>query len=205
MMCGMMMNYKSDKDLNLVLCTHCNSVFKVEQKICTKCNSKLKQRDEYSLTKTLCFTLIALIFLFPANILPMMEVTTLGVVESSTILDGIVYFVQTKSYMIAFVIFTASIIVPIFKLVILMYLLYTTKYNKIYLAKNATKYYRIINFIGKWSMIDIFVVALMIVMVQFGNLSNISAGNAAVAFAIVVVSTMLATQSFDTRLLWDKD
>ncbi|XPV54764.1 MAG: paraquat-inducible protein A [Halarcobacter ebronensis] len=157
-------------------------------------------------SKTLSFTLVAIIFLFPANILPMMEVTTLGVVESSTILDGILYFFQTKSYFIAIVIFVASISVPIFKLVVLIYFLYTTKYNKTYhLAKNATKYYRIIKFIGKWSMLDIFVVALMIVMVQFGNLSNIIAGPAAIAFTIVVVSTMLATESFDTRLLWDKD
>ncbi|RXK01940.1 paraquat-inducible membrane protein A [Arcobacter sp. CECT 8989] len=205
MMFGMMMNYKSDKDLDLVLCTHCNSIFKAEEKVCTKCKSELKQRDKYSLVKTLSFTIVAIIFLFPANILPMMEVTTLGVVESSTILDGIVYFFETKSYLISLVIFVASILVPIFKLVVLIYLLYTTKYNKTYLAKNATKYYRIIKFIGKWSMIDIFVVALMIVMVQFGNLSNIIAGPAAIAFTIVVVSTMLATESFDTRLLWDKD
>ncbi|WP_164970048.1 paraquat-inducible protein A [Arcobacter sp. CECT 8983] len=199
------MSYKSDKDLGLVLCTHCNSVFKVEEKVCNKCNSKLKQRDKYSLVKTLNFTIIAIIFLFPANILTMMEVTTLGVIEKSTILDGIVYFFETKSYLIAVVIFFASIIVPIFKLLVLLYLLYTTKYNKIYLARNATRYYRIIKFIGKWSMIDIFVVALMIVMVQFGNLSNITAGPAAIAFTVVVISTMLATESFDTRLLWDKD
>lgn len=114
-------------------------------------------------------------------------------------------FFQTKSYLIALVIFVASILVPIFKLIVLLYLLYTTKYNKTYLAKNATKYYRIIKFIGKWSMIDIFVVALMIVMVQFGNLSNIIAGPAAIAFTVVVISTILATESFDTRTLWDKD
>ncbi|RXK08100.1 paraquat-inducible membrane protein A [Halarcobacter bivalviorum] len=205
MMFGMKMKYKSDKDLGLVLCKHCNSVSKVEEKVCRRCKSKLKQRDEYSLVKTFSFTIVAIIFLFPANILPMMEVTTLGVVEENTIFDGIVYFFQTKSYLIAFVIFVASIAVPIFKLVVLLYLLYITKYNKISLARNATKYYRIIKFIGKWSMLDIFVVALMIVMVQFGNLSNITAGLAAVAFTIVVISTMLATESFDTRTLWDKD
>jgi len=205
MMFGIVMNYKNDKDLGLVLCTHCHSVFKANEKICTKCNTPLKQRDKYSFLKTLSFTLIAIIFLFPANILPMMEVTTLGVVQSSTILDGIIYFVNTKSYLIAMVIFVASILVPIFKLLVLIYLLYTTRYNKTFLAKNAIKYYRIIKFIGKWSMLDIFVVALMIVMVQFGNLSNINAGSAAVAFTIVVVSTMLATESFDTRLLWDRD
>lgn len=205
MMYGMMMNYKSDKDLKLVLCMHCMNVCKITEKKCSKCNSKLKQRDTYSLVKTLCFCIIAIIFLVPANLLPMMEVTTLGVVQSNTIFDGIVYFFQTKSYFIAFIIFIASIAVPIFKLAVLLYLLYVTKFNKTTLARNATKYYRIIKFIGKWSMLDIFVVALMIVMVQFGNLSNISAGLAAIAFTIVVISTMLATESFDTRLLWDKD
>lgn len=199
------MNYKSDRDLGLVLCTHCNSVYKSKTKTCSKCNSKLKQRDEYSLIKTLSFTIVAILFLFPANILPMMEVTNLGLEESSTILDGIIYFIETNSYFIALVIFVASILIPIFKLLVLIYLLYITKYNKTYLAKNSIKYYRIIEFIGKWSMLDIFVVALMIVMVQFGNLSNITAGPAAIAFTIVVVSTMLATESFDTRLLWDKD
>ncbi|AXX87567.1 paraquat-inducible protein A [Malaciobacter marinus] len=199
------MKYKNDKDLGLVLCMHCMKVLESKQKVCPKCNSKLKQRDEYSYLKTLSFSLVAIIFLFPANLLPMMEVTTLGVVEKSTIFDGILYFFQTKSYFIAIVIFIASIAVPIFKLAVLLYLLYVTRYNKISLAKNATKYYRIIKFIGKWSMLDIFVVALMIVMVQFGNLTNISAGLAAIAFTVVVISTMLATQSFDTRLLWDKD
>ncbi|AXH15448.1 paraquat-inducible protein A [Malaciobacter mytili] len=199
------MNYKSDKDLGLVLCSHCSKVSTIDVKICPRCNSKLKQRDEYSLLKTLSFSIIAIIFLVPANLLPMMYVTTLGVIEANTIFDGIVYFFQTKSYLIAFVIFVASIAVPIFKLAVLLYLLYITKYNKIELARNATRYYRIIKFIGKWSMLDIFVVALMIVMVQFENLSNISAGLAAVAFTIVVVMTMLATESFDTRQLWDKD
>ena len=205
MIFGVKMKYQTDKELNLSACHHCGTLCAHEQKKCDTCDSILHQRKEYSFIKTFSFTLIALVFFIPANVLPMMNVTTLGVVEASTIFDGILYFFDTKSYGIALIIFIASILVPIFKLVVLVILLLIVYRKKQQFARVGIKYYRIISFIGKWSMIDIFVVALMIVMVQFDNLSNISAGAAAPAFTIVVIMTIFATHSFDTRLLWDKE
>lgn len=205
MISGIKMNYNTDKKLSLIICTHCGNITSIKNSICNKCDSHISQRKNLSFVKTACFTLISIIFLIPANVLPMMNVTTLGVVDSSTIFEGILYFIDTKSYGIAAVIFIASIIVPIFKLVVLIFLLSVVYFKKTHLARTAIKYFRIIHFVGKWSMIDIFVVALMIVMVQFGNLTSITAGAAAPAFTIVVIMTILATHSFDTRLLWDKE
>lgn len=202
---GAKMKYQTDKNLSLILCHHCNHLSKNDHKRCSVCDSHLHQRKELSLLKTFCFTLIAFIFFIPANLLPMMNVTTLGTVESSTIFDGIVYFFDTKSYGIALIIFVASILVPLIKLAVLTALLLIVFFKQHQFARSGIKYFRMIHFIGKWSMIDIFVVALMIVMVQFENLSNISAGAAAPAFTIVVVMTILATHSFDTRLLWDEE
>jgi len=199
------MKYKTDKELSLIICTHCGNISSHKENICNKCDSKIEQRKAHSFLKTASFTLISIIFLIPANVLPMMNVTTLGVVDSSTIFDGILYFIDTKSYGIAAVIFIASIMVPIFKLMVLVYLLFVVYFKKTQFARTSIKYFRLIHFIGKWSMIDIFVVALMIVIVQFGNLTAITAGPAAPAFTVVVIMTILATHSFDTRLLWDKD
>ena len=205
MMYGKKMNYNTDKKLRLVVCTHCGSIFNSKEIICETCNSPLSQRKKYAFSKTLCFTLISIIFFIPANVLPMMHVSTLGIVDSSTIFDGILYFIDSKSYGIAAVIFIASIMIPIFKLVVLAYLLFVVYFKKVQFARTAIKYFRIIHFIGKWSMIDIFVVALMIVIVQFGHLTSITAGAAAPAFTIVVIMTIFATHSFDTRLLWDEE
>ncbi len=205
MIYGIKMKYDTDKNLLLVVCTHCGSIFNKKYTLCTHCNSAMTQRKKHAFIKTLCFTLISIIFFIPANVLPMMHVNTLGTVDSSTIFDGILYFIDSKSYGIAAVIFIASIMVPIFKLMVLFALLFVVYFKKTQFARTAIKYFRIIHFIGKWSMIDIFVVALMIVIVQFGHLTSISAGAAAPAFTVVVIMTILATQSFDTRLLWDED
>lgn len=198
------MKFTTDRDLSLILCHHCNHLSKNDCTRCSVCDSLLHQRKDLSLLRTFCFTVIALIFFIPANILPMMHVNTLGTIESSTIFDGIIYFFDSKSYGIALVIFVASILVPLIKLVVLTALLMIVFFKQHQFARIGIKYFRMIHFIGKWSMIDIFVVALMIVMVQFGNLSSISAGGAAPAFTIVVIMTIFATHSFDTRLLWDE-
>ena len=116
------MKFKTDIELSLIVCTHCGNISNHREKVCDKCDSKMNQRKKYSFTKTVCFTLISIIFLVPANILPIMHITTLGTVNSSTIFGGILYFIDTKSYGIAAIIFVASIMVPIFKLMVLIYL-----------------------------------------------------------------------------------
>ncbi|BDY12090.1 hypothetical protein HCR_04020 [Hydrogenimonas cancrithermarum] len=118
-------------------------------------------------------------------------------------MDGIIYFFQSGSYGIALVIFVASVFVPVFKVTVLIYLLLIVHFKWHERARFGLRLYRVIHFIGKWSMLDIFVVALMVGLVQFKGLATIVTGPAAIAFAMVVIMTMLATESFDTRLMFD--
>lgn len=196
--------FRTDLEAHKVLCTHCGLLFDDKEEICTRCGAELHQRIEHSLIKTFMFALSSVLFLIPANVLPIMVVTSLGNRDPGTIISGVLYFLEHGSYGIGAVIFIASIAVPVFKLSVLFYLLYVVYYNRIEKAYGAMKYYRIISFIGKWSMLDIFVVALMVAMVQFKNLASIHTGEAALAFALAVVMTMIATESFDPRLLWDE-
>ncbi len=195
---------KSDIEAQKILCTHCGLLFDEVDEVCNRCGADLHQRKDNSLVKTFLFAISSLIFLIPANLLPIMVVTSLGNKDPGTIMGGVIYFFHHGAYGIGAVIFIASIAVPAFKLSVLFYLLYIVYWNKTQKAYGAMKYYRIISFIGKWSMLDIFVVALMVAMVQFKNLATINTGEAALAFALAVVMTMIATESFDPRLLWDK-
>jgi paraquat-inducible protein A len=135
--------------------------------------------------------------------LPMMHVHTFAGTQSDTIISGVIYFMHSGSYLIAAVIFIASIIVPITKLLILIYLLISVQ------TKNSTnkikkkKLYQLTELIGKWSMVDVYVVAIMIALVHFGGLSEIKAGQGANYFLLVVILTMIAAMRFDVRLIWD--
>lgn len=195
---------KTDISESKSLCLHCHYLNDASEDRCKRCNSNISQRKKNSFTLTLAFAISSLIFLVPANLLPMMIVTTLGVDDASTIMEGVLYFLNHGSIGIGIVIFIASIAVPVFKLSVIFYLLILTKINGEKNLKLAMKLYRIIEFIGKWSMLDIFVVALMVSMVQFKTLATIVTGPAAIAFALAVVLTIIATQSFDSRLLWDE-
>ena len=195
---------KTDISESKSLCLHCHYLNDASEDRCKRCNSNISQRKKNSFTLTLAFAISSLIFLVPANLLPMMIVTTLGVDDASTIMEGVLYFLNHGSIGIGIVIFIASIAVPVFKLSVIFYLLILTKINGKKNLKLAMKLYRTIELIGKWSMLDIFVVALMVSMVQFKTLATIVTGPAAIAFALAVVLTIIATQSFDSRLLWDE-
>ncbi len=195
---------KTDISESKALCLHCHYLNDVDDHICKRCESHVSQRKENSFSLTLAFALSSLIFLIPANLLPMMIVTTLGVDDASTIMEGVLYFLNHGSAGIGIVIFVASVAVPVFKLSVIFYLLIMTKIRGKKNLKLAMKLYRIIEFIGKWSMLDIFVVALMVSMVQFKTLATIVTGPAAIAFALAVVLTIIATENFDSRLLWDE-
>jgi len=132
-----------------------------------------------------------------------MQVEFLGVPENSTILDGIMYFFKDGSYLIGLIILTASVFVPVFKIIGLIILLLTAQTSNTGFLRSKTMLYRFITFIGRWSMLDIFVIALLVVLVDFGFLTSIHAAPAATYFCIVVTSTMLAAKTFDARLLWD--
>ncbi len=189
-------------------CHSCHALVskKVAEKLekCPRCGDEIHTRIPRSLERSFALLLAAVVLYFPANLLPIMTTTQLGKTQSDTIMSGVIYLVQLGSWPIALVVFIASVAVPIAKIVVIAYLLYSAKYGKNKKNEKDTKMYRITEFIGRWSMVDVFVVCLLVALVQFGLLANIEPSSATLAFASVVVLTMLAAETFDQRLLWDK-
>lgn len=171
---------------------------------CPRCRDEIHSRIPGSIEKSFALLLAGVVLYFPANLLPIMVTTQLGKTQSDTIISGVIHLIHLGSWPIALVVFVASVMVPIAKIAALAYLLYSAKYGKVNKTKNSTKLYRMTEFIGRWSMVDIFVVCLLVALVQFGLLANIEPSGATLAFASVVVLTMLAAETFDQRLLWDK-
>jgi len=141
----------------------------------------------------------------PANVLPIMTVGQFGEGEPDTIMSGVIELVNHGMAPIAFLVFTASILVPLLKLLGMFWLLiaYHRKVEKDLSLKGKMRLYRLIVWVGRWSMLDVFIISLLTGVVQFGQLSYVSAGPAVWAFTAVVIFTMLAAMSFDPRLLWD--
>ena len=191
----------------LVSCTHCDALMGdtlwQQNPHCPRCHHHVSPRIRNSLQKTFALLVAAICLYIPANALPIMTVSKLGMETSSTILSGVVHLFQDGMWVIAGVVFVASILVPVAKMLVLGYLLWTTHQGSTEKERYRTRLYRVIEFIGRWSMVDVFVVTLLMAMVQFGLLANIEPGEAILAFAAVVVLTMLAAETFDPRLLWD--
>jgi paraquat-inducible protein A len=163
----------------------------------------LHQRKTNSLTRTWALTIAAFIFYIPANVLPITVVTSLGKTQADTIMSGVIYFMMTGMWPIALVIFIASVAVPLLKLFVISFLLISVQGKWKWRPKDRTRLYRIAEAVGRWSMVDIFVVTILVALVKLGGLASIDAGPAAVHFAAVVVVTMFAAMSFDPRLIWD--
>jgi paraquat-inducible protein A len=170
---------------------------------CPRCGATLRSRKPDSIARTWALVIAAAILYIPANVLPMTTVTSLGRTQSDTILSGVIYFVQSGSWPIALIIFIASIFVPVLKLFILSYLLISVQHQSHFRPKDRTRLFLITEAVGRWSMLDIFVVTILVALVNLGALATIQAGPAALYFAAVVVITMLAAMSFDPRLIWD--
>jgi paraquat-inducible protein A len=172
---------------------------------CQRCGEHFYPRRQNSVQITWALLITSIIFFIPANLLPMIKTTSLGIESAGTLMDGIIHFIHTGTYFIAFVIFFASILVPVFKILAMtLVLLSVRKSAKGKWCQHLTFMFRIVRFIGRWSMLDIFVIAILVTLVHFGILTNIQAGPAATWFASVVVLTMLSAETFDSRLIWDK-
>lgn len=193
--------------LGLVNCHDCHLLVAVEQAKrhphCPRCGAHLHLRKPNSLNRTWALLCAALVMIVPANVLPMTVTTTLGAKQSDTIMSGVIYFMQTGSWEIAAVIFIASIFVPFAKLCILIFLLCSVQFRWKWRPKDRTSLYRLTELVGRWSMVDIYVVTILVALVKLGAVAAIEAGPAAVYFAAVVVITMFAAESFDPRLIWD--
>lgn len=188
----------------LINCTECGLVAENTLTICPRCNARLDVRRKHSLQVTFALLVTALVLYIPANLLPMMVTEKLGEVEYNTILGGIIVLWQEGSQPIAIVVFVASVLVPVLKFIILFYLCYCAARQGDISAKTRVNLYRLTEFIGRWSMVDIFVVAVLVALIQLDHLLNVQPGNGTIAFAAVVILTMFAANAFDPRILWDK-
>jgi len=190
----------------LISCKNCHKMYKKEDYTsfkCSSCNHTVRRRVKNSLQVSLALVLTALFLFIPAMIYPMMEVTQLGVEQGSTIIEGVISFLSHGDYFIAIVILTASVIIPLIKLLGLLFIFTSLSINIKMKNKTKLRIFYFIEAIGKWSMIDIYVVALLASVVQLDEIFNIKGGIAATSFSLVVVFTMIAAHRFDTRIIWD--
>lgn len=160
-------------------------------------------RKPYSVSRTWSLLIAAAILYIPANLLPMMYTNSLFESQSDTIMSGIVYFWNSGSWYLALIIFSASILVPLLKMIALALLLVSVQLRSRWQQEQRARLYRVVEAIGRWSILDIYVVAVIVTLVRFGVLGTIEPGSGAVAFGAVVVLTMFAAMSFDPRLIWD--
>ncbi len=170
---------------------------------CPRCGSRVHSRKPNSIQRTWALVLAALVLYIPANVLPITTVISLGHIQSDTIISGVIYFILTGMWPIALIIFVASIFVPLLKLCILVFLLISVQCKSTWRPKDRARLYRITEIVGRWSMVDIFVVTILVALVNLGSLATIHAGPAAFYFSAVVVITMFAAMGFDPRLIWD--
>ena len=170
---------------------------------CPRCGAQLHFRKPASVSRTWALLIAAMILYVPANVLPMMKTSSLFGSQSDTIMSGVVYFWTSGSWYLALIIFFASITVPLLKMLALVLLLVSVQRRSRWQREQRARLYRLVEFIGRWSMLDIYVVAVVVALVQLKALATIEPGPGAAAFGGVVVLTMFAAMAFDPRLIWD--
>ena len=188
----------------LAACHTCHKLSPASTHRCPRCGAPVHVRVTDSLHRTMALVLTAAVLYIPANVLPIMTTEQLGVAEPSTILGGVVLLWHHGSYPIAAVIFIASVMVPLGKLIALAVLCWGVKRRHVARPRERTVMYRVTEFVGRWSMIDVFVVAILVALIQLGGLLVIRPGAAGLAFCGVVIVTMVAAETFDPRLIWDR-
>ena len=184
-------------------CRECGRVAPLGTPACPRCGAALHSRTPRSLQRVLAWLVVGFICYLPANLLPMLRTRTLGRETDSTILGGVVELAQHGAWDIAFIVFFASIVIPVSKFVVILYLVASIRTRTRLSVHARIHLYEIVEFIGRWSMIDVFVVAILTALVQLGFLASINPGTAAVFFALSVAFTMLSAQALDPRLIWD--
>lgn len=194
-------------DAGIVVCNECHELNRQDSEqgtqTCTRCGAIVHARRPNSIVRTWTLLIAASILYIPANVLPIMTVSALGQGSPDTIMSGVIALLKHGMLPIAAVVFIASILVPTFKLIGIGLLLYSVQRRQPLSARQRILMYRFIEFIGRWSMLDIFVIAILVAVVNFGRIASVEANLGAVAFATVVILTMLAALTFDPRLIWD--
>ena len=188
---------------HLLSCHHCETVQAANRLRCSFCHHRLHGRKYQSLQRSWIFIFTALLMYIPANVLPIMTTSEMGHQTYNTISGGVVLLWEHESYMVAAIIFVASLLVPPAKFIALTWLCLCEQFKLYNRPQSKMFIYRAAEFIGRWSMLDVFVVAFLASLIQMGNLMSIYPGPAALAFGGMVVFTMLAANSLDPKLFWD--
>ena len=170
---------------------------------CPRCAAAVHLRKPDSIARTWAFLIGAYVLYLPANLLPIMDTSSLFDAQQDTILSGVVYLWTTGAWITALIVFIASIVTPLTKLIILTALVISVQRKSTWRPHARAMVYRVVSLVGRWSMLDIFVVTVLVALVQIQSVAVVSAGPGAFAFGAVVVLTMFAAMSFDPRLIWD--
>lgn len=187
----------------LVACTRCGRVHPRGAASCRRCGAPLASRDTASISRVWAWLVAGIVVYIPANIYPMLLTTTLGRTTENTIVGGVIELFDHGSWGVALVVFAASVLIPIGKFVAIAYLALSVRSPVVIRGHGRQRLFEVVEFIGRWSMIDVFVVAILAALVQLDFVATVNPGIAAVSFALSVAFTMLSAQSFDPRLIWD--
>ena len=200
----------SDEGRALLMCCHdCDLLQRIGpvppdgSAKCPRCGSSLHRRKPNSIDRTWALLITSALLYIPANVYPVMTFSSLGHGEPSTIIGGVKELIAANMWPLALIVFVASILVPMLKMVFLGYLLISVRRRSRWRLKDRSLIYRIVEAVGRWSMVDVFVVSVLVALVQLGSIAGITPNVGIVAFASVVVLTMIAALAFDPRLMWD--
>jgi paraquat-inducible protein A len=197
--------FTAAREMGMIACHHCGTVWRdvSDGERCGRCRARLHSRKPDSLNRTWALLLTAGMLYLPANLLPVMTTRSLLGTQEDTILSGVIYFWVSGDPALAAIVFIASFLVPLFKLAALMLMAIAARRQSAWARAERTRLYRIVEVIGRWSMLDVFVVALLAGLVRMDQIAEITAGPGIASFGGVVVLTMLASICFDPRLAWD--
>jgi paraquat-inducible protein A len=171
---------------------------------CPRCGATVGEGSHGSLQLTAALAIAALILYVPANLYPILRMHMYGAYSESTVWDGVVSLAQANQYFVALIVLLASIVIPVLKLAGLLYLVVSARFKLGRRLKGRARIYRFIDVIGPWAMLDVFLLAVLVALVKLGQIASILPGPGLIAFSAVVVLTMLASASFDPRLIWEK-
>ena len=207
-MVGMALAGKPEKilnaqDMGVVACRRCTKAWPIGTTSCRRCGAALESRDHLSLHRVWAFWVMGVACYIPANIFPMLNTKTLFVNDESTIIGGAVELARYGNLGIALIILFASVVIPLGKFWAVAFLAISVRQEKVISTRFRRVLYEVVEYIGRWSMIDIFVVAILSSLVQLKTLASISPGPASLFFALSVILTMLSAQAFDSRMIWD--
>ena len=193
----------SARDLGVVACTRCTRVWPQGTEVCGRCGNTIVSRDLKSLQRVWALWIVGLMCYIPANLYPMLQTRTLFSVQEDTIVGGAIELIHHGAVGIAIIILLASVVIPLAKFMAIAFLAISVTRTSTVSNHQRQLLYEVVEYIGRWSMIDIFVVAIMSSLVQLNTLAAVNPGRASLFFALSVIFTMLSAQAFDSRMIWD--